>query len=174
MGQEVDEKAAAGRVSPFNGAVEIGLRALSVLAEASPAQYSLERIVVCDYLVVHSDDIPGGPGGLHPRTPHRSGELLVRRKAVQEGLQLFESRGLIVRHYLPAGIAFSAAEGASAFLDVLQTSYVKQLRDRATWLVETFEQASDDEIASMVRKQVGNWGAEFTMESVLWSDEVDN
>lgn len=41
-------------LAPFNGAVEIGLRALTVLNEAFPGDYSLQRLVVFDYLVVRS------------------------------------------------------------------------------------------------------------------------
>ena len=57
-------------LAPFNGPVEIGLRALALLNEAFPACYSMQRLVVFDYLVVHSDDMPGGPTGLHPKTPY--------------------------------------------------------------------------------------------------------
>lgn len=50
-------------VSPFNGPVEIGLRALCVLTTAFPAAYALQRLVIFDYFLVHSDDIEGGPRG---------------------------------------------------------------------------------------------------------------
>jgi hypothetical protein len=53
--------------APFNSAVEIGLRSLCLLTAAFPAAYSLQRLVVFDYLLVHSDDMPGGPPGLHPQ-----------------------------------------------------------------------------------------------------------
>ena len=69
-------------IAPFNGPVEIGLRALAVLNDAYPVVYSLQRLVVFDYLIVHSDDVLGGPSGLHPQTPRRGGELLVRRGVV--------------------------------------------------------------------------------------------
>jgi hypothetical protein len=64
-----DDRDAAHFVSPFNGPVEIGLRALCVLTTAFPTEYALQRLVVFDYFLVHSDDIEGGPEGLHPRTP---------------------------------------------------------------------------------------------------------
>ena len=46
-------------VEPFNGPVEIGLRALCVLTTAFPAAYALQQLVVFDYFLVHSDDIEG-------------------------------------------------------------------------------------------------------------------
>ena len=47
------------RLSPFNGRIEVGLRALCVLAVAYPEGYSVQRLTALDYLLVHSEDIPG-------------------------------------------------------------------------------------------------------------------
>jgi hypothetical protein len=158
-------------IVPFNGSVEIGLRALAVLNEAFSAGYSLQRLVVCDYLLVHSDDVPGGPTGLHPKTPHRGGELLVRRRALQDGLLLYQSRGLIEQHYTEKGMFYAATERSAAFLDALHTEYVLALRERATWLIVRFGELPDTDLEQMVRENLGAWGAEFAMESVLWSEE---
>lgn len=157
-------------VSPFNGPVEIGLRALCVLTAAFPAAYALQRLVVFDYLIVHSDDIDGGPEGLHPRTPHRGGEILVRRGVIQEGLSLYESRGLIARVYRDGGIFFAATDRSADFLDTLSTEYLAGLRARADWVVNSFGVLDDVELDVMVRDRIGVWGAEFSMESVLWTE----
>src|SRR4051794_15928122 len=85
--------------SPFNSPVEVALRALTVLVESHPASMSLYRLTILDYLVVHSDDVPGGPPALHPRTPHRAGELFVRRGLLQGGLHLLQGRGLATRSF---------------------------------------------------------------------------
>ena len=159
-------------VSPFNGPLEIGLRALCVLTTAFPAAYALQRLVVFDYFLVHSDDIEGGPEGLHPRTPHRGGEILVRRGVIQEGLTLYESRGLIERVYNDGGIYFAATDKSADFLDTLSTEYLKTLRERADWVVESLGLVDDAELDAMVRDRIGTWGAEFSMESILWTEEV--
>jgi hypothetical protein len=159
-------------VSPFNGPVEIGLRALCVLTAAFPAAYALQRLVVFDYFLVHSDDIAGGPAGLHPKTPHRGGEILVRRGVIQDGLTLYESRGLIERVYKDGGIFFGASDKSADFLDTLSTEYLAGLRDRADWVVDSFGALDDAALDAMVRERIGTWGAEFAMESVLWTEEA--
>lgn len=159
-------------VSPFNGPVEIGLRALCVLTTAFPIAYALQRLVVFDYFLVHSDDIEGGPEGLHPQTPHRGGEILVRRGVLQDGLTLYESRGLIERVYKDGGIYFGATDKSADFLDTLSTEYLKGLRERADWVVDRFGPLDDAELDAMVRDSIGTWGAEFSMESVLWTEDV--
>lgn len=155
---------------PFNGSVEIGLRALTVLNEAYPDAYSLQQLIVFDYLIVHSDDIPGGPSGLHPQTPHRGGELLVRRRVLQEGLLLYQSRNLVERIYKSSGVFFAATDRSAGFLDVLSTEYVLGLRERASWLVKCFGRLSDIELEKIVNDNIGEWGAEFVMESILWEE----
>lgn len=159
-------------ISPFNGPVEIGLRALCVLTTAFPTAYTLQQLVVFDYLLVHSDDIEGGPEGLHPKTPHRGGEILVRRGVLQEGLMLYESRGLVERVYTDGGIFFAATDKSADFLDTLSTEYLKRLRERADWVVDSFGLLTDSELDAIVRTHIGTWGAEFSMESVLWTEEA--
>jgi len=157
-------------VYAFNGPVEIGLRALAILREAFPEPCSLQKLVVFDYLVVHSDDLPGGPEGLHPKTPHRGEELTVRRGIMQAGLMLYESRGLIARVYAEAGVQFTATERSAAFLDSLAAAYSVNLRERARWLVEQMGSQSDEDLQRLVSENVGKWGAEFELESVLWAE----
>lgn len=158
-------------IAPFNGPIEIGLRGLAVLTEAYPNAYSLQRLVVFDYLVVHSDDLPEGPTGLHPKTPHRSGELLVRRDVLRDGILLYQSRGLIETRYDSGGIFFVATDNSAAFLDALSSEYVAALRERAEWLVTSFGSLSDEELQRIVQGHLGEWGAEFELESVLWAEE---
>ncbi|HEY4311077.1 MAG TPA: ABC-three component system middle component 2 [Pirellulales bacterium] len=151
----------------FNSPVEVGLRALVLLTDVFPDACTLERLVILDYFVVHSDDLPAGPRGLHPQTPHRSGEILVRRNALQAGLMLFYSRGLVEIRYDGSGVGYAATETSSSFLDAIDAEYVSGLRNRSTWLQSTYGGKSDAELQSVVQINIGVWGAEFEMESVL-------
>ena len=83
--------------NPFNSPLECGLRSLALLAAAGPTAYDLQRLVFYDYLLVHSADVPGGPESIHPPTPLRSGEALVRRHWVERGLLLMISRELVIQ-----------------------------------------------------------------------------
>jgi hypothetical protein len=157
--------------APFNGPVEIGLRALAVLVAAFPNVYSLQRLVAFDYLLVHSDDVPGGPPGLHPKTPRRGGELCVRREVVRKGLLLYQSRGLIQQIYETRGVYYGATERSAGFLDVLETLYVQGLRERADWLITKLGSLSEADLARFIGQHIGSWGTEFATESVLWTTE---
>lgn len=162
-----------GLVPPFNGPLETGLRSLVLLSELHPDSASVERLVVFDYLVVHSDDIPGGPRALHPRTPNRSGELLVRRESVRAGLLLFSRRGLVAQSFTPRGIRYTASEASGWFLDSLDSQYVHSLRDTAEWLIAALNDLSDPELQLLVKEHLGEWGAEYATQSVLWAEETE-
>lgn len=148
------------RRSPFNSALETGVRSVAILTEACPNQLDLQRLLYFDYLVVHSRDADG-PDSLHPNTPLRNGELLVRRGIIERGLYLFMSRGLVERHGSDAGISYAAAEGAGPFLECLQSSYSCALRDRARWAIETFGSFDDEGLKGYFDARFERWTREF-------------
>lgn len=148
------------KASTFNSPLEAGMRAICILGAVAPIAFDLQRIVTLDYLLVHSGDI-GGPESLHPDLPMRSGELLVRRKLVESGLQLMVSRGLIVRHIGKDGITYSAHDFAETFLDSLTSDYTQALRDRAEWLADEFSAASDDEFHARAQTVIEKWSEQF-------------
>ncbi|AMV35112.1 hypothetical protein VN12_23500 [Pirellula sp. SH-Sr6A] len=161
------------RLNLFNSPVEVGLRALVILTDIFPDACTLDRLVILDYFVIHSDDLPEGPLGLHPKTPHRSGEILVRRNTLQAGLMLFQSRGLIEIQYRKNGVCYAAMETSSSFLDAIDAEYVTDLRNRSAWLNSTLGNMPDVELHSVVQSNLGVWGAEFEMESVLHLEDKE-
>lgn len=166
---DVTTKASERFIAPFNGPIEIGLRALVILNEGFPNFFSIQRLVILDYLIVHSDDVDG-PRGLHPQTPRRGGELLVRRGVLQEGLLLYQSRSLVEQKFDQFGVSFSATERSASFVDSIRSNYLAGLRYRAVWLIERFSDVSDEGLQALAHDRLGEWGAEFALESVLWEE----
>lgn len=151
---------ALGQYSPFNSALETGLRSVAILAEASPEGFDLQRLLYFDYLVVHSSDADG-PASLHPNTPLRNGELLVRRGMIERGLHLYISRNLVERHARDRGLYYAALEAAGPFLECLESPYSRALRERAAWVVDTFGGLDDDELKSYFDARFERWTREF-------------
>ena len=120
---------------------------------------------------MHSDDLPNGPAGLHPKTPHRGSELLVRRAALEQGLLLLESRDLANRRFNPEGVTFAATESTATFVDALSTEYAAKLKERSRWLINILADKSEGELAQLVATNLGKWGAEFVTESVLYEED---
>lgn len=144
----------------FNGPLEAGIRAVSILGAAYPRSYDLQRLVAFDYLLVHTDDI-GGPESLHPPKRMHSAELLVRRKLVEQALLLMMTRELVHRDITSEGITYSAGENASPFLAALSTTYLLSLMERARWLIGALGDHSDHEFKGVMRRFFDNWVEEF-------------
>ena len=149
-----------GRPSPFNSALETGVRTLAILAACYPKAHDLGRLVHYDYLTVHSADADGPPS-LHPPLPLRSGELLVRRGLIESGLRLMMSRSLIRRELHVHGLLYGAEEAAGAFLDNMQSPYITVLRNRSEWVARTFDELSADELDAIVKRLFEAWTIEF-------------
>ena len=153
--------------SVFNTPLECGLRAAVILLEAFPSKFDLQRLLQFDYLIVHSADVPDGPESLHPATPLRAGELLVRRPLIEQGVQMMMSRSVIECEFSTEGIRYFAGDWAVSFVGMLETEYVLRLRETASWVVERFHEVSDEDLNEFMRNHWSQWGAEFELESFV-------
>lgn len=148
------------RPATFNGPIEAGIRAVSILGAAYPQSYDLQRLVAFDYLLVHTADV-GGPDSLHPPTPTQPAELLVRRKLIEQALLLMMTRDLVQREITSEGIKYSAGENAATFLASVSSAYLSALKDRAGWLIGALGNHTDQEFRGVMRKFFDDWVEEF-------------
>lgn len=157
----------ARNIQLFNKPVEVGIRALVLLKELYPMASDIQRLIYYDYLLLHSGDVEGGPPSLHPATPHRSCEILVRRKLMQTGLLLLQSKGLAKKGFESSGITYLCTEMAEPFLGYFSSEYSQQLKEKAKWVIRRFGSASDEDIEGFIKSNLGRWGSEFTRESLV-------
>lgn len=155
MGKEI-----INRPTIFNSALEIGLRSLVILLAAFPNTLDLHRLLLYDYLVLHSGDV-GGPESIHPPLPLRTGELLVRRGLIESGLLLMMSRNLVSRVVVKEGFYFKATDNAFPYVEMLSATYTVKIKNRAVWVAEKFSDASDDDLKAVMTKVFDRWTIEF-------------
>ncbi|MES2095911.1 MAG: ABC-three component system middle component 2 [Pseudomonadota bacterium] len=160
--EEVIERPAP--VGLFNSKLETGTRAVIVLEAAHPRALDLARLTWFDHLVVHTGDA-GGPPSLHPALPERTGELLVRRRLVEDSLTLMRRVHLIDAVADEHGVSFRASDEAAPFVDLMRTEYAQALKVCAKWLVAQFADLSADELARRVEHQLDRWSVEFSSDS---------
>jgi len=145
----------------FNSALETGVRSVVLLEAAGPQAYDLTYLTWLDHLVVHTQDLPDGPRSLHPDIPQRSGELVVRRQVVEQGLQLMSRLHMVEVRYAEDGILYASTEEASLFVQLVRTSYGATLKHRAKWLVQHVANSDPSSLASLISEKVGRWTMEF-------------
>lgn len=144
----------------FNTPFETGLRSVVILTACYPDMLGLNRLVVFDHLVVHTGDIGDLPS-MHPKDRSRAAEILVRRGLVNSGLALMQTRGLVSRGVTPAGFRYKAGDEAGSFLDLLSSTYVKALKERAAWLIDHIHPMTDDALSQLVQSRMDEWEPEF-------------
>ncbi len=147
-------------MTPFNSALETGVRSLVLLVAAHPRAHDLQRLVQYDYLIVHSADA-GGPPSLHPALPLRTGELLIRRKIVERGLMMMISAKLVRKVPGARGFSYLVEDAAGAFVANLASEYHSDLKSRAQWVVDTFDSLASGELDEAVRNLLEAWTVEF-------------
>jgi hypothetical protein len=148
----------------FNSALETGVRAVVILDAVHPRAFDLTHLTWCDHLVVHTSDV-GGPESLHPDIPQRTGELLVRRRLVEDGIKLMRRLHMIDAEVGDRGIAYRASEDASAFVEALRSEYSSELKHRAVWLASFLTKRSDADLAGLIAERIGRWAVEFQGEA---------
>lgn len=147
--------------SPYNSALETGLRSVCILSAAYPSKFDLQTLLAFDHLTVHTGDIAGAPTSLHPNVSQRNGELLVRRRLVEEGLLLMESKNLVCRVTSEDGFYYQAADLASVFIDSLTSKYFIELNKRAEWAVNTYEGYGANIFHQVFNSAFDRWTTEF-------------
>ena len=164
MAEEIEELPGALPVSLFNSALETGVRAVVILDAIFPRSLDVAHLTWCDHLVVHTADI-GGPSSLHPDIPQRTGELLVRRRLVEDGVNLMRRLHMIDAEVGAHGIRFHASEESSSFVEALRTEYASDLKQRAAWLVTFLAGKSEEALAELISIRIGRWAVEFVGEA---------
>jgi hypothetical protein len=131
-----------------------------LLSEAFPAYLDLNRLVLLDHGLLHSADL-GGPESLHPPLPIRAGEFGMKRKTIEQGLEVMIRAGLAEMDVSEEGIHFRAGDSAYGFVGILASEYAAGLHARASWVIEHFEDLSEAALREQMRDIFDNWSEEF-------------
>lgn len=148
------------KASLFNGPIETGIRSVVILDAAHPKSLDLTHLAWLDHLVVHTNDI-GGPQSIHPALPQRTGELLVRRRLIEDGLKLMQRLHLVEMHANESGIQYRATDDAPALISLMRSPYAEALKECAKWINDNILTLSEEGIRQLVAERVGAWHIEF-------------
>lgn len=143
----------------FNSQIETGLRSLCILTSAPDIEFDLQMLVAFDYLVVHAGDFDKQQRSIHPSVMAKTGELLVRRRLIEQGLLLLEHKDLIKKLALEKGFFFQATDFSQIFMNSLTNSYIKHQLINARWAVNKF--SGEGIFREVFGDSYAIWNAEF-------------
>jgi len=152
--------------SAYNSPMEFGLRSLFIMSAAPEIHYDLQRLIYLDYLAVHSDDVEGGPTGLHAKIPYRSAEILVKRALIEQGLMTLVGKELVIVIFNATGVNYQISELGLQFISLFQSDYALQLIQICGWLNEQFSMRSTAELEQFINRHMTLWGGENPREAI--------
>lgn len=147
-------------MEPLNSSIEVGLRALILLNAAFPASFDIATLTALDHQLVRGT---ASDPGLHPPVPNPIGELGIKRTLLEDGLTIMVRSQLVNIHMTTAGVQYGAADGARAFVDLLESEHAVALKRRASHLLgQTGDAAPDNNIS--LTSALSNWPEQFWSE----------
>lgn len=158
-------------INVFNSPIEVGLRILYILNTFKSTELDMNKLVIFDYLLLNSNDFPKGPKSIHPSTPHRSSQMIIKPPILREGLNLMISKDLIELSFTNEGIKYKSNELTEKFIEHLDNTYSKKLIEVSLWIKDQFENYDFKKLDSFVKNNIPNWGSEFIYESLIREHE---
>lgn len=153
--------------SVFNSPSEIAVRILVIL-NAFGAPMDIQQLVYFDYLTLHYGDIDKEYVSLHPANPFHAVEYVVKRRSIQNGLDLGISKGLIKVEYSSSlGIRYEASPISSLLMEYLESAYFNSLCNFAEMVCRKFKNFTQSELSGYFREHVGDWKGEFEKEALF-------
>lgn len=154
----------------FNSPLEVALRLLVLISKTNLNNFDLDRLVIFDYFILHGNDIDIQQESLHPALPHRSSEIIVKRRLVREGMNILLSRGLVSQILHNEGIYYSANSNTKLFVDLLESNYYRKLTSVIETILSKYGNVSTSMLNSLVNENIHIWGGEFEYEALVRSN----
>jgi hypothetical protein len=153
-------------VKVYNNSSEVAIRMLALLNKFNEP-LDIQQLVFFDYLLLHLGDISSTFKSLHSNTPYHKIELFVRRKLINDSINLLISKELIVYDYSAKGIRYKSSEMTNNFLKYFESKYFNELVKNSKIVYEKFHGQGANEINSYIKNNYSSWDNEFEYETLF-------
>ena len=134
----------------FNSPFEMMLRVLLLLSQDKENYYSVDRIVLLDFISCYAADFQLPYSNLHGTKKYKLGEIASRRQLVQVAVKLIVTRGLIDVK-VEKGYWFSISDLGFNYANKLESSYATEYREIFRSAIKKYRKESDENILNLVR-----------------------
>ncbi len=134
----------------FNSPFEMMLRVLLLLSQDKKNYYSVDRIVLIDFVSCYAADFQLPYSNLHGTNNYKFGEIASRRQLVQEAIKLLVTKGLI-EVKVDKGYLFCISVSGFEYAKKLESSYATEYKAISKSAIRKFRKESDENIMKLVR-----------------------
>ncbi len=146
----------------FNSRLEAGIRAVVILESLRPLHADVSRNG--SFRSCRRTRVGSRRAHLHcmQKSPERRGELLVRRRLVEAGLELMRRCHLLEKATDDNGFVWRASDDAASYVELLESPYSRHLKHCATWLAEEINTRTKPGFSAFARQTLGDWTESFS------------
>lgn len=134
----------------FNSPFEMMLRVLLLLSQDKKNYYSVDKIVLLDFVSCYAADFQLPYSNLHGTNYYKFGEIASRRQLVQEAVKFLVTKGLI-EVKVNKGYLFCISYSGLAYAEKFESSYATEYKLISKAAIKKFRKESDENILNLVR-----------------------
>lgn len=134
----------------FNSPFEMSLRVLLLLSQDRKSFYTVDRIILLDFVSCYSADFKLPYSNLHGVNRYKFGEIANRRQLVQEAVRMMVIHGF-VEVKIENGYKFRISDIGIKYGKTFESSYAIEYRKIAKATIKKFRKESDENILNLVR-----------------------
>ncbi|MDU5107635.1 ABC-three component system middle component 2 [Clostridium sp.] len=150
----------------YNTPVEIGVRLLMIIVK-NKIEIDFDKLLILDYLSLHSNLINDNFKSLHPDNPFHGLEVYSKMNISKSAIDLLVSKGLIDVKFTSNGIVYSSNSISEYFLSFFECDYYKELEESIEKIIGNFNSYNSNELQEYVFKNIDKWNGNSRSLSVI-------
>lgn len=150
----------------YNTPIEIGVRLLMIIVK-NKIEIDFDKLLILDYLSLHSNVINNEFKSLHPDNPFHGLEVYSKMNISKSAINLLVSKGLIDVKFTSKGIVYSSNSISEYFLSFFECDYYKELEESIEKIIDNFNSYNSDELQEYIFKNIDKWNGNSRSLSVI-------
>lgn len=150
----------------YNTPVEIGVRLLMIIVK-SKIEIDFDKLLILDYLSLHSNVINNRFKSLHPDNPFHGLEIYSKINISKSAINLLISKGLIDVKVTSKGIVYNSNSISEYFLSFFEGDYYKELEESVEKIIDNFNSYSSEELQKYILKNIDKWNGNGRSLSII-------
>lgn len=142
----------------YNTPIEIGVRLLMIIVK-NKIEIDFDKLLILDYLSLHSNIINDKSKSLHPDNPFHGLEIYSKMNISKNAINILISKGLIDVNFTSKGIAYSSNSISEYFLSFFEGDYYNELEKSIEIIIDNFNSYSSEELQEYVLKNIDKWNS---------------
>lgn len=151
----------------LNTPLECALRILIILSENRTDFFDIEKLGYYDYLCVNLRDYSESHISLHPQSPYRTGEILIKRPLVKTAIKVLVQKGLVNITYNSSGFGIAANEFSQYFLSQIQSEYALKFTESTKIASKLLDGKTNEDLRTFFETFSKNYDEKYMNESIL-------